>query len=81
MNLATRLLVHGFTGEYEQAVVVSNDADFAGAMLDVRDAGQPRRQELEPQDPVQRGYLCEEPPEPPPAEPVPRHADRLRRYD
>ena len=37
VNLATRLLVHGFTGEYEQAVVVSNDADFAGAMLYVRD--------------------------------------------
>ena len=32
VNLATRLLVDGFNGEYEQAVVVSNDADFAGAM-------------------------------------------------
>ena len=31
MNLATRLLVDGFNGEYEQAVVVSNDADFAGS--------------------------------------------------
>ena len=37
VNLATRLLVDGFTGEYEQAVVVSNDADFAGAMRYVRD--------------------------------------------
>ena len=37
MNLATRLLVDGFKEEYEQAVVVSNDADFAGAMRYVRD--------------------------------------------
>ena len=37
MNLATQLLVDGFNGEYEQAVVVSNDADFAGAMRYVRD--------------------------------------------
>ena len=37
VNLATRLLVGGFKGEYEQAVVVSNDADFAGAMRYVRD--------------------------------------------
>lgn len=37
VNLATRLLVDGFNGEYEQAVVVSNDADFAGAMRYVRD--------------------------------------------
>ncbi len=37
VNLATRLLVDGFNGAYEQAVVVSNDADFAGAMLYVRD--------------------------------------------
>ena len=37
VNLATRLLVDGFHGEYEQAVVVSNDADFAGAMQYVRD--------------------------------------------
>ena len=37
VNLATRLLVDGFNGEYEQAVVVSNDADFAGAMEYVRD--------------------------------------------
>ena len=37
MNLATRLLVDGFNGDYEQAVVVSNDADFAGAMRYVRD--------------------------------------------
>ena len=37
VNLATRLLVDGFNGEYEQAVVVSNDADFAGAMRYVKD--------------------------------------------
>lgn len=37
VNLATRLLVDGFNGEYEQAVVVSNDADFAGAIRYVRD--------------------------------------------
>ena len=37
VNLTTRLLVDGFNGEYEQAVVVSNDADFSGAMRYVRD--------------------------------------------
>ena len=37
VNLATRLLIDGFKGQYEQAVVVSNDADFAGAMRCVRD--------------------------------------------
>ena len=37
VNLATRLLVDGFNRDYEQAVVVSNDADFAGAMRYVRD--------------------------------------------
>ena len=37
VNLATRLLVDGFNGEFEQAVVVSNDADFSGAMRYVRD--------------------------------------------
>ena len=37
VNLAMRLLVDGFNGEYEQAVVMSNDADFAGAMRYVRD--------------------------------------------
>ena len=37
VNLATRLLVDGFNSAYEQAVVVSNDADFAGAMRYVRD--------------------------------------------
>ena len=36
VNLATRLLVDGFNRDYEQAVVVSNDADFAGAMRYVR---------------------------------------------
>ncbi|MDE2838704.1 MAG: NYN domain-containing protein [Chloroflexota bacterium] len=37
VNLATRLLVDGFNREYEHAVVVSNNADFAGAMRYVRD--------------------------------------------
>ena len=37
VNLATRLLVDGFNRQYRQAVVVSNDADFAGAMRYVRD--------------------------------------------
>ena len=37
VNLATRLLVDGFRGNYEQAVVISNDADFAAAMQYVRD--------------------------------------------
>lgn len=37
VNLATRLLVDGFNGEYQQAAVVSNDADFAGAVRYVRD--------------------------------------------
>ena len=37
VNLATRLLVDGFNRDYEQAVLVSNDADFAGAMRYVRD--------------------------------------------
>ena len=36
VNLATRLLVDGFNKDYEQAVVVSNDADFAGAIEYVR---------------------------------------------
>ena len=38
VNLATRLLVDGFDGDYEQAVIISNDADFAGAMEYVRDS-------------------------------------------
>ena len=38
VNLATRLLVDGFSGDYQQAVVISNDADFAGAMEYVRDS-------------------------------------------
>ena len=37
VNLATRLLVDGFNREYEQAAIVSNDADFASAMRYVRD--------------------------------------------
>ena len=50
VNLATRLLVDGFNGEYEQAVVISNDADFAGAMSYVRD-GLGRRVTLVNPDP------------------------------
>ncbi len=37
VNLATRLLVDGFNKKYEQAVVISNDADFSSAMRYVRD--------------------------------------------
>ena len=37
VNLATRLLVDGFNADYEQGVVVSKDADFAGAKRYVRD--------------------------------------------
>ena len=37
VNLVTRLLVDGFTGMYEQAVVVSNDSDFASAIRYVRE--------------------------------------------
>ena len=38
VNLATRLLVDGFNGECEQAVIVSNDADVATPMRYVRDS-------------------------------------------
>lgn len=38
VNLATRLLVDGFNGDYQQAVIISNDADFSGAMEYVRDS-------------------------------------------
>ena len=37
VNLITRLLVDGFNEDCEQAVIVSNDADFVGAMRYVRD--------------------------------------------
>ena len=37
VNLATRLLIDGFNGAYEQAVVVSNDSDLASPMCYVRD--------------------------------------------
>ena len=37
VNLATRLLVDGFNGEYEQAVVVSNAAAKSAALRYVRD--------------------------------------------
>ena len=37
VNLATRLLVDGFNNSYEQAVILSNDADFVGAMRYVKD--------------------------------------------
>lgn len=37
VNLATRLLVDGFDGAYQQAVVVSNDSDLASPMRYVRE--------------------------------------------
>lgn len=37
VNLATRLLVDGFNQTYQQAIIVSNDADFASPMKYVRD--------------------------------------------
>ena len=37
VNLATRLLVDGFNREYEQAVIMSNDADFSMAMRYVKE--------------------------------------------
>ncbi len=37
VNLVTRLLVDGFNRMYEQAVVISNDADFASAIRYVRE--------------------------------------------
>ena len=37
VNLATRLLVDGFNGGYEQAVIVSNDSDLASPMRYIRD--------------------------------------------
>ena len=37
VNLATRLLVDGFTNAYQQAVIVSNDSDLASPMRYVRD--------------------------------------------
>ena len=40
VNLATRLLVDGFTGDYQQAVVISNDSDLAAPIRYVsRDLG------------------------------------------
>ena len=37
MNLATRLLIDGFNRDYEQAVIISNDSDFASPIKYVRD--------------------------------------------
>lgn len=37
VNLAVSLVADGFKGSYEQAAVISNDSDFAGAMRYVRD--------------------------------------------
>ena len=37
VNLATYLLVDGFRGDYEQAVVISNDSDLALAVRKTRD--------------------------------------------
>lgn len=36
VNLATRLLIDGFNRDYEQAVVISNDSDFASPIRYVR---------------------------------------------
>ncbi len=57
VNLATRLLVDGFNGKYEQAVVVSNDADFASAIRYVRD-GLGRRVTLVNPDPNRTSPLA-----------------------
>ena len=84
MNLATRLLVDAFNGQYEQAVVVSNNADFAGAMRYVRDGlglrvtlVNPDSRNTSPRDTFRRRHLREAPlEEPPAAQPVSRHADR-----
>ena len=37
VNLATRLIVDACHQNYEQAIVVTNDSDFAGALKAVRD--------------------------------------------
>ena len=37
VNLATRLLVDGFKGDYEQAVIISNDSDLAAPIRYVHD--------------------------------------------
>ena len=37
VNLATRLLIDGFNGDYEQAAVISNDSDLASPIRYVRD--------------------------------------------
>ena len=37
MNLATRLLVDGFTGAYDTAVVISNDSDLRAPIEAARD--------------------------------------------
>ena len=86
VNLATRLLVDGFNGDYEQAVVMSNDADFAGAMRYIRDGlglrvvlVNPDASEHQPPKFGRRRYLRQAPvEEPPAAQPVPRHADGRR---
>ena len=83
VNLATRLLVDGFNGEYEQAVVVSNDADFAAAMRYVRDdlglrvtLVNPDPKNMQSEGAGGRRDLRQAPvEEPPETEPVPRHAD------
>jgi hypothetical protein len=37
VNLATHLLIDGFTGQYHAAIVVSNDSDLVAPILYVRD--------------------------------------------
>ena len=84
VNLATRLLVDGFNGEYEQAVVVSNDADFAGgdALRPRHDLGlrvtlvNPDPRNASPQGVGRRRDLRQAPlEEPPETEPASRHVD------
>ena len=83
VNLATRLLVDGFNGKYEHAVVVSNDADFAGAMQYVRDdlalrvtLVNPDPKNTSPRELADAATLRQAPLEKPPEkEPAPRHVD------
>ena len=89
VNLATRLLVDGFKGEYEQAVVVSErrglrqrHAVREGRFGATCHAGQSRRKERQPQG-VGRGRNLRQAPveEPLATEPASRNGDgRGRRY-
>ena len=84
VNLATRLLVDGFDKDYEQAVIISNDADFSGAMQYVRDGlglrviqVNPDRRYASPTRLKNRRHLYQTPMEkPPPTESIPGNAYR-----